>query len=404
MKIAMVTDSFFPWVGGSETAIRMLTRIMRQNGHDVRVYGLFDVAESPDPNVPTVRVSSKWMGINAKIYGRYRNLIKELEVFKPDVINAHFFLQSGWAGVRAGQKLGIPTVVSTRGKGLFNRPVGLLEKMLFPIFRFRSLQADGHLATSSEMADMVASRWDVRPIPLANGVDTDHFRPGLDGASVRRTLGIEGKQMILCVRRLVPKNGIQYMVKALKLIRERLPNTELVLVAPREREYTNLKADAERLGIADHVHFVGEVKHDILPLYYAAADVVVQPSIAEARSLTCLESMASGSAIVATATGGLAELLADKKNGMLVEPFEASTYQVSETSQEGVERLAAVIIEVLENSELNKLIRVGARESSLQYDWKNITKKTLEIYESAIKTHVSGGTRYSLATFIGWNR
>lgn len=404
MKIAMVTDSFFPYVGGSETAIRMLTKTMRRMGHEVRVYGLFDTAASPEPDVPTIRVPSRWMGMNLKIYGRYRNLLRELKEFKPDVINAHFFLQSGWAGVRVGQKLGIATVVSTRGKGLFNRPVGLVEKILFPIFRFRSLQADGHLATSAEMADMVAARWDVRPIPLANGVDTEHFRPGMDGSSVRAELGLEGKRVVMCVRRLVPKNGIQYMVRAFKAVLERVPDADLVLVAPREREYENLKADAERLGIADHVHFAGEVHHDRLPLFYAAADVVVQPSIAEARSLTCLESMASGSAIVATACGGLAELLTDKESGILVKPFEASTYQVSETSQDGVDRLAAAVILALEDRELNRRIREGARNASIQYDWDNTTRKTLEIYEAAMKTHAAGGTKYSFAAFIGWNR
>ena len=404
MKIAMVTDSFYPWVGGSETAIRMHVKTMRSMGHDVRVYGLFDQVESPGEDVPTIKVSSRWMGLPLKIYGRYRNLRRELLSFKPDVINAHFMLQSGWAGVACGKSLSIPTVVSVRGKGVFYRPKSWLEVLAFPIFRHRSLTADAMLATSEEMADMVLWRWGFKPTPLANGVETHLFHPDVDCSSVRRELGLDGKRVIFCARRLVVKNGIQYLVKALPRIAKAVPDVQLVLAAPKEREYENLIADAKQLGVFDRMHFVGQVDHDVLPQYFAMADVVVQPSLAEARSLSCLEAMASGSAIVATATGGLAELLTHRLDGYLVPPFEPSTYHVSAPKEEGVQNLAAAVIEVLSDDVLRASLEKNARESSLQYDWSQTSTRTLEIYQQAMKIHEQGGRRYSWWSYFGFDR
>jgi glycosyltransferase involved in cell wall biosynthesis len=383
MKIAMVTDSFYPTIGGSETAIKNLSLEFLKMGHQVKVYGLFEGVESPDARINVVYVSPKIQGLNLKVIGRYINLNKEIKRYRPDIINAHFLLKSGWAGVKAAKKNKIASIVTVRGKGVFYKHDSIKEALLFYIYRRMSLGADKILATSAEMADMVKKRWDKRAMPLSNGVDINHFLPDIQ-TELKRKLKLEDKKVILCARRLVPKNGIEYIIRAMHLILEKKGDVHLLLLAPRQREYKKLKELSEELNIGGRVAFLGEIEHDVLPEYYAIADLVVQPSIAEARSLSCLEAMASGKAIIATATGGLKELIKHKVNGYLIPPFEASTYQVGKINKKGVENLYRAVLELLDNQELREKIKNGARQTAEENSWEIIGDKTLEIYQQAI--------------------
>ncbi|OHA91076.1 MAG: hypothetical protein A2665_01115 [Candidatus Zambryskibacteria bacterium RIFCSPHIGHO2_01_FULL_46_30] len=384
MKIAMITDSFYPFVGGSETAIRNLTETLNKAGHDVKVFGVFPEVSSPDERyVPVVKIDPDIFGINLRVFGLLSNLDREIKKFKPDIINAHFMLKSGYLGVKVAKRNNIPSVVTVRGKGVFYKARTIKEKILFSMYRKMSLKSDLMIATSAEMANIVDERWGVRPTPLSNGVDIKRFRPNIV-TNLKDKLGIENKKVILCVRRLVPKNGIEYMVRAMPKILWNYPETVLILVAPKLREYKKLDNLACELGVETKIIFAGEVNHDILPQYFSIADVVVQPSIAEARSLSCLEAMASGSAIIATNTGGLGELIQHKVNGFLVPAFEDSTYQVGAINQKGVDNLASAVVEIFSDNKLQKDIQLGARKTAQENSWDNVTKATLDMYKRVI--------------------
>ena len=384
IKIAMVTDGFYPNVGGSETAIRKLSENFINMGHETIVYGVFPEIDNPNPKkIKVIKIDSRILGINFKVLGHYWNLNKEIKKFKPDVINAHFMLKSGYLGVRVAKKNNIASVVTVRGKGVFYKAINLKEKILFYIYRRMSLKADKMIATSAEMADIVKERWGRQPIPLSNGVDIDHFNPSVV-TDLRKKFNLQDKKIILCVRRLVPKNGIEYMVRAMPKILEREKNAYLILVAPKKRKYKKLKNLTEELGINDKVMFPGEIDHTILPQYYVMADIVVQPSIAEARSLSCLEAMASGSAIIVTNTGGLPELIEHKVNGYIIPAFEASTYQVGAVKQEGVVNLSNAVLKLLSDDQLREKIKVDARKSAEAQSWNKICQAALSIYKQAI--------------------
>ena len=220
MKIAMVTDSFYPAVGGSETAIKNLSLTFLEMGHQVKIYGLFEGVESPDPKIDVVYISPKAWRLNLKAFGRFINLNKEIKKWQPDVINAHFLLMSGWVGIKVARKNKIPSVVSIRGKGIFYKSDSIKKAILYHMYRRLSLKADKMIATSAEMAEIVKERWGRMPVPLSNGVDINHFRPNIQ-TDLKKRLKLENKKIILCVRRLVPKNGIEYIIRATPLILEK---------------------------------------------------------------------------------------------------------------------------------------------------------------------------------------
>lgn len=388
MRILMLTDSFFPEVGGSETAIWNLSDTMTDLGHAVGVA----VIAKPDARSPSERlafwnVPSRMYGMDAKFIGRIHHLRAIIRAFKPDVVNAHFMLESGYVGVKAAHAEGVPCVLTNRGKGLYNKPTNVFERLLYPFWNKGACGADACIATSQEMVDIARERYGLASVAISNGVDIDNFTPSKDGTYLREQHGVGANQkVILCVRRLVPKNGIEYIVRALPAIRER-HDAVLWLAAPKIREYEKLKRIVAESGMEEYVRFLGAVDHHDLPFYLAAADVVVQPSIAEARSLACLEAMASGCAIVSTDAGGLKELITHGENGYLIREFQEGTYAVTEVFPDGVKRLAEAVSIVLGDDALRVKIGDGARRYAEAYSWMHVTRQTLEVYERAIAAY-----------------
>jgi len=136
----------------------------------------------------------------------------------------------------------------------------------------------------------------------------------------RRELGLDDRPWILCPRRLTPKNGVHVAIAAL----EQWPEAGLLVVGDgvdRER----LEQQAREGGLAERVRFAGSKPHGAMAAYYAAADLIAVPSVPvagveEATSIAVLEGMASGRPVVASAIGGLKELIASGRNGILVPP------------------------------------------------------------------------------------
>lgn len=384
----MLTDSFYPEIGGSETAIWNLSDTLSDQGHAVGVA----VISKPKASAPSQKfqfwnVSGKVNGIDLKFLGKIHNLRAIIREFKPDVVNAHFMLESGYVGVKAAHAEGVPCVLSNRGKGLYNKAMNPIEAVLYPFWNRGALKADAFIATSQEMVDIAKERYGIESLAISNGVDTNNFTPEKDGSYLREKHGVKPHQkVILCARRLVPKNGIEYIVRALPVILQK-HDTVLWLASPLIREYEKLKSVAEDLGIADRVVFLGAVDHKDLPYYFTAADIACQPSIAEARSLACLEAMASGSAIVSTDTGGLKELITHKESGYLVPSFQESTYAVTACYPAGVQSLANAVIAVLDDDALRAHIKKGARAYAETCSWPNIVRQSLAVYQRAIDTY-----------------
>jgi len=384
----MLTDSFYPEIGGSETAIWNLSDTLVDQGHTVGVAVISKPnASSPSEKFSFWNIPATVNGVDLKFLGKIHHLRRIIREFKPDVINAHFMLESGYVGVKAAHAEGIPCVLSNRGKGLYNKAMNKKEALLYWWWNRGALGADAFIATSQEMVDIAKERYNVESLAISNGVDTVNFTPTKDGSYLREKHGVKpGQKVLFCARRLVPKNGIEYIVRALPLIRKK-HDVVLWLASPLIREYERLKSVAKELGIEEQVVFLGAVDHHDLPFYFTAADIVVQPSIAEARSLACLEAMASGSAIVSTDTGGLKELITHKENGFLVASFQESTYAVTEVHEDGVKRLSEAVVTVLDDDALRASLKKGARSYAETCSWPNIVRQTLVIYQKAIDAY-----------------
>ncbi len=119
-------------------------------------------------------------------------------------------------------------------------------------------------------------------------------------------------------RRLVPKNGVEYLIRALPRLRERLPEVEVVLVGDGP-ERGALEELARHLKVDDLTRFMGGRPHEEMPGLLSSADLVVVPSLMEATSVAALEAMACAVPVAASRVGGLPEIV-NGETGTLFSP------------------------------------------------------------------------------------
>ncbi|GAB3213449.1 glycosyltransferase family 4 protein [Marinactinospora endophytica] len=160
---------------------------------------------------------------------------------------------------------------------------------------------------------------------LVPGVDVDVFRPGLDGGPVRERYGLGGAPVVLCVARLVPRKGVDTLIRALTWVRVKVPDVRLLVVGEGP-DGDRLRALAHWAGVADQVVFAGGHPHARLPEFYAAADVFAMPCRTrrgglepEGLGIVYLEAAASGLPVIAGASGGAPEAVRHGETGYVAD-------------------------------------------------------------------------------------
>jgi glycosyltransferase involved in cell wall biosynthesis len=150
----------------------------------------------------------------------------------------------------------------------------------------------------------------VRVVP--GGVDTERFEPSLPRAQARYRAGLPlHRPIILAVRRLARRMGLQDLVTAFAAVRRRVPEA-LLLVAGSGPLFAALESQIDELGLGDDVRLLGRVPDERLPGLYRAADLSIVPSTAlEGFGLTTVESLASGTPVLVAPVGGLLEVVRD---------------------------------------------------------------------------------------------
>lgn len=247
-------------------------------------------------------------------------LARRLHAERPfDLVDAQFFFPDGPAAAIVARELGLPLTIKSRGADIHywgGRPRALAQ------MQAAARQAAGLLSVSKALReDMIALGMpDDRIVVHYTGLDRERFRP-IDrvvartqiSARISEHLPIDGDTTLLVTPgALIARKGQRLVIDALGA----LPGAQLALAGAGEDEGP-LRTHAKERGVADRVHFLGQIGHDALPALMCAADVVVLPSASEGLANVWVEALACGTPIVIPDIGGAREIVRDGSAGRI---------------------------------------------------------------------------------------
>ncbi len=295
---------------------------------------------------------------------KYITLLKDakkfLSEFKPDILHAHYASSYGLVGKLLGFH---PFVLSVWGSDVYLFPK---TNFLFRwILKTNLASADRILSTSKKMAEETTKytnkEIDVTPF----GIDVDKFPYTLRENSETFNIG--------CIKSLEKIYGIKYLILAFAdLVQLHSDNNMRLYIVGDGNEGDDLKALARELGIWEYCIFTGKVPNDSVPEYLRKLDVVVLPSLSESFGVAALEGSSMGKPIVASAVGGLPEVIEHNETGILVQPSD-------------IDGLAEALRYLLLNPSERKRMGENGRKKVMQdYNIKNNTNTMINIYKKLL--------------------
>jgi len=404
VRIALFTNEYPPNVyGGAGVHVEYLSReLARAEGgvHQVDVFCFGDQRETRGNLrvrgvTPGSPISAQEPRHARLLDALARDLAMVGAVESPDVVHCHTWY-SHLAGCLARPLTGAPLVLTTHSLEP-HRPwkveqLGTAYHATTWIERTAYENADGVVAVSTAMRDDVQELYGVSPDRVRvihNGIDPDEYRPRPSPSTLRR-LGIDAEiPIVLFVGRITRQKGILHLVRAIKYLR---PGVQVVLCAGAPdtdeiaAEMTALISDAKRDAEIPLV-WIREMlsKEDVIALYTHAA-VFVCPSVYEPFGIINLEAMACETPVVATAVGGIPEIVVPGETGLLV-PLEAEGGDSPEPRNADAfsRALAASVNELMAAPDRRAAMGKAARARVLEhFSWRFIAEQTLDFYRELI--------------------
>jgi glycosyltransferase involved in cell wall biosynthesis len=376
MKIALVTHTFFPQsTGGREKYVYYLAKKLSEKNHKVEVFTSSDSLtksydEFKNSNLivhyfPTFRfpISMGYYRINPTM------LLKLLKT-DVDVIHAHEYCHfTTYMSVLAARIKKLPFILTEHGYpdqiGITKNLVRLYNKIILPQIVSKSKRI---IAVSNFIKKELISRYNVPSEKISvvyNSIDLEDYK--IKDDTFRKKYNLENKKIILAIGRLIKEKGFQNLIKAIPIIKRKVPEAVVVIIGPNNY----YKPELMRLSkTTENVIFTNTISEDMLKSAISSSDVISIPSLYEPFGIVALEAMAYEKPIVASKVGGLSEVL-NESNSSLVKPGD-------------VKELANEIINLLNNKKLSIKLGEKAKKDVKKYDWKNNIDNIINIYEDVI--------------------
>jgi glycosyltransferase involved in cell wall biosynthesis len=313
---------------------------------------------------------SRWMALR-------RHVRRTLPAFNADVVTSHFALYT-LPVLRAVRDY--PFVVHFHGPWAMESAMegeGALKTSLKSrVERAVYQRGDRFIVLSPAFRDILVREYGVdssRVCIVPGGVDVEAYDTGLSQDAARERLGWPtDRPILLSVRRLVKRVGLEGLIDAMRDIRRQVPDV-LLYVAGKGPLRAELEARVDAHGLEDHVRFLGFVPESDLAATYCAADLSVMPTVAlEGFGLSAVESLAAGTPVLVTPVGGLPTIV-DRLSDTLI--------FADRTAGAVADRLAAVLTGSVEVPDS----RTCRDYAATHFDWPVIAEQTRRVYQTAMQ-------------------
>jgi glycogen synthase len=407
MRIAILTNEYPPHVyGGAGVHVEYLTRelaALDNRRHDVRVLCFGDQRVraanlSVDGMTAPVELAAKDPR-HARFFDTIlRDLVMSSTLSDVDIVHCHTWY-SHFAGCLVKYLQQVPLVLTTHSLEP-HRPwkaeqLGSAYYASSWVERTAYHNADGVVAVSSAMKHDVQALYGVVPDKVRvihNGIDLQQYRPTPDPATLTQ-FGIAREiPYVLFVGRITRQKGIIHLVNALQYVE---PGVQIILCAgapdtPEIAQEMDSAVTRARASTRNPIIWIPEMvaKDKVINLYTSAA-VFVCPSVYEPFGIINLEAMACETPVVASAVGGIPEVVEDGVTGVLVPIDSAGPTGEPRDADRFARDLAAAINSLVRDPERRATMARRARARvEAKFSWTSIAAQTLDFYDALIKTRL----------------
>jgi len=348
--IALV-GPYYPAVGGVQVYMTYTARELLSLGFEVTVVSYRGsearwgerVIEAPNLRIRGLR------GVSF-ILGATSILRRE----KPDLIISHYATISGISGLLSGLNY----------FSVFHGSELRLPKALSKIAASRSRAV---ICVSNWLRERLESYGIGVDAVIPGGIESELFASLPPKEVVRERLGLEGN-VILSVGSLVRAKGFDLIPEVAKIVNSKLRARFLIIGSGPEEESIRRRAREE--GVDDLVILLGRKSYEETAIYYRAADLLLHPARYEGYGLTALESLAAGTPVVATDTGGIKDVVMDGVDGFIV--------------VRDAKAIAERVIHLLEDDNLREEMGRKGRERALKRSWKKVTQEYIDLMRKKV--------------------
>jgi glycosyltransferase involved in cell wall biosynthesis len=371
MRICLYTDTALPKMGGQELVVDALARQYLTLGHEPVVF-------APTPRKLSIR-GEKYpyeMVRHPRFFSTHlftawyrRFLLQQFQRQRFDVLHCHGIYPPAYLASLLGPQLPAPVVVTSHGGDVFIDNVRLqkpaiVERCVQGLRRANALVAisrftrDGFARLCPDAAERI--------VDIPNGVQVAAFAERVSVAPAGCERLKPGRYAIF-MGRLKYRKGVDVLLQALARAAESC-DARLAVVGDGE-EMPLLKILCDQLGLDERVQFLGKLSGSAKIYLLQNARFGVLPSRQwEAFPLVLLEGFACGLPVIGTDIPGLADLVTPNKTGLLVPP-------------ESPDELAAALVRMFTDDALVGRMSAAARQVVQQYDWTNVARRHLDLYE-----------------------
>lgn len=368
MRIAIVSQSYYPRPGGVTEHVHHTALELRKRGHSVYIITAnFGSDPHADPDVirlgrnALIPHHGAWsnMTIGTNLRRKMKNVLEELD---PDIIHTHCPLVPTLPLLATHTAPSRAAIVGTFHAAAERCPGYRLFKPA--LYKFAE-RLDTRIAVSDAARSLANMYFPGSYTIVPNGIDCQRFNPRNKPFERFK----DGAFNILFVGRMDRRKGLKYLIHGVSLAaRETRRRLRLIIVGENSIRRCLLPKSSKKVEL----HFAGMVSRDILPRFYASGDVFCSPAVEkESFGIVLLEAMASGVPVIGTGIPGYLTLLAHKKNSLVVPPRDPSG-------------LSAAILELLQDDLKRQKLRQNGLEFAGRYNWPLIATRLEQVYRGTL--------------------